>query len=117
MLQACGTLNTAGLEAFTQQKVNGLRAFRDAVLDEFPLVHERSTYYCILDIRRLFERLRGQAGGPVAIYWEERLRLLPGNGDMVTADEVASAMCTWLRELLRDHFPDDGHRASLALAG
>mmetsp|Transcript_109955 Transcript_109955/g.212860 ORF Transcript_109955/g.212860 Transcript_109955/m.212860 type:complete len:468 (-) Transcript_109955:90-1493(-) len=124
MLQACGAFNTAGLEAITQQKVSGLRAFRDAVLDEFPLVHERSTYYCILDIRRLFERLRGQTGGPVAIYWEERLRLLPGNGDMVTADEVASAMCTWLRELLRDHLPaaqqlngDDGHRASLALAG
>jgi len=130
MLQACGAFNTAGLEAFTQQKVSGLRAFRDAVLDDLPQVHERVAYYCILDIRRLFERLRVQAGlvPPVATYWEERLRLLPVNGDMngnmVTADEVASAMCTWLRELLRDNLPatqqlngDEGHRGSLALGG
>jgi len=123
MLQACGAFNQAGLEAFTQQKVSGLRAFRDAVLDDLP---QRSTYYSILDIRRLFERLRHQAGlvPPVAVYWEERLRLLPVNGDMVTADEVASAMCTWLRELLRDHSlalqqfsGEEGHRGPLPLAG
>jgi len=56
------------------------------------------------------------------------LRLLPVSGDMsgnmVTADDVASAMCTWLRELLRDNLPaaqqlngDEGHRGSLDLGG
>lgn len=38
----------------------------------------------------------------MSIYWEDRIRHLPGDEETVTGDEVALALLAWLEELLRD---------------
>lgn len=107
MLQACGAFHSGGLDALAQQKVASLRTFRDLLLDELPgtaFGYAAPDAHSVMDIRRLFDRLRTSAvrGGsaPVAAYWDCRLRQLPADDLTVTGDEVASALIRWLEELL-----------------
>jgi len=109
MLQTCGAFHSGGLDDQIQRKVSSLRAFRDLLLDELPgtaFGYAASKAHSVMDIRRLFDRLRAAAArggaGPVAAYWDCRLQQLPPDDETVTGDEVASAIIMWLEELLED---------------
>mmetsp|Transcript_12201 Transcript_12201/g.22512 ORF Transcript_12201/g.22512 Transcript_12201/m.22512 type:complete len:506 (+) Transcript_12201:138-1655(+) len=105
ILQACSAFQTGGLDAETEEKVDSLRMFRDAVLDE-TATHLQS--YPLQSLRALYSRLTRAPGTSVAVveFWEMRMSqmLPPGEGDdgMVFWDEIASALLAWLQELLQD---------------
>lgn len=110
ILHACGVFH-GNLEPDVEMKVQSLRLFRDAVLDEL-----YGDSYPMTQLRRLYERLANRATSiepqpQVKQYWEEKLRVLPTDEDdeeiIVTADEIANALLTWLEELLKDSL-DDG---------
>lgn len=111
MLQACGSHQTGGLDVLVQQKVASLRNFRDLLLDEPPGVAQ-SAQLTVGEIRRLFDRLRNaaQRGGVMSVvaYWMDRVRALPADAQTkVTRDEVASALHSWLKELLNQMDGED----------
>mmetsp|Transcript_18831 Transcript_18831/g.42143 ORF Transcript_18831/g.42143 Transcript_18831/m.42143 type:complete len:507 (-) Transcript_18831:21-1541(-) len=105
ILQACSAFQTGGLDAETEEKVDSLRMFRDAVLDE-TATHLQS--YPLQNLRALYSRLTRAPGTSVGVveFWEMRMSqmLPPGEGDdgMVFWDEIASALLAWLQELLQD---------------
>jgi hypothetical protein len=106
ILHACGVFH-GPLEPGIELKVQSLRLFRDAVLDELGSGSRapEAESYPMAELRALYERLAhlATAQPEVLSYWQEKLRVLPQDDDEeVTSDEIATALLAWLEELLKD---------------
>ncbi|CAE7350203.1 unnamed protein product [Symbiodinium natans] len=101
--------NHRGFDDGTLQVMASLRQFRDAVL-ELPGAFggsqqsEQPAECSVRELRVLYDRLHGQGcvsgSGAVADYWADKLRQLPKDDEMVSADEISAALLQWLEDLL-----------------
>lgn len=109
ILRTCGSYQEEGLERDIQDAVTSLRAFRDSVLESSS---SRSAAgvgnFTMTRLLRLCESLQREAASRgshfVAEYWQENCALLvkEGGEEAMTDDKIASVLCNWLGELIRD---------------
>lgn len=111
ILHACGVFHDGDLDSPTESKVQSLRSFRDSVLElGEPDVASEVDVYSLAELRHLYERLRDEAASSsvqVHSYWEEKLGMIQGDEEDVTADEIAIALLSWLEDLLKDCLGDE----------
>lgn len=105
ILNSCNVRTVDGADPIVQSKVESLRQFRDLVIKELP-----GTECSIQELRALCSRLQqaSLSGAPaVASYWDSKLQDLPEDEETVSSDEIASALQTWLEELLEEEDGED----------
>lgn len=110
ILQACGSFRSGGgVDAVTERQIDGLRRFREQLLQDVLL--DRPPYTCsVVDLQSLCDSIALSHDAHVRDYWELKSRDL-AQGETKTLGDIASTLVLWLQELLGDFLPEhqSGH--------
>jgi len=109
ILMRCGT-HRVGISPANADAVEGFRYLRTCVLEMSSRDDslQARTVFSVSELRYFIERTTEVARGPEGKqYWRERIAHLPVGDVFVTGEEVASALLSWLEELVCEDILED----------
>jgi len=102
ILRARGTLRTHDLTPAQMEAISGFRFLRTCLLDmEKRQISQDRSSFSVGELRYFMDRTIENTGAEGQDFWRQRAKQLPGDSEMlVTGEEVASALLTWLEDLV-----------------
>lgn len=102
ILRARGTMRTYALTPAQKEAITGFRFLRTCLLDmEKRQISQDRSSFSVGELRYFMDRTIEMTGTEGQDFWRQRAKQLPEDPEMlVTGEEVASALLTWLEDLV-----------------